>query len=333
MRGLGISGGTISGATAVPNLLINPCADIVQRQATATTLTNYADDTYCADRWYMLTQTDVAQFQQSTGDTNSVCSGLIKQTQAVAQRMGIAQLVESVTSLGLRGKAVRFQTRIKCSASQAIRVAILEWTGTADSITSDFVSDWTSTDYTAGASKFFSNTSWTVLGNATVTPSAATWTDLAVVANVSTSANNIAVVIWTGATAAQNVTLAWTQAGLYAATTPMLWNPRTVAEERSLCLNYYEAGTYSEETSSDGTLPMLQIFNFQAPKRAAPTVAYQDFNGTPNASKFSYYTTDVQAHNKTGTIDSVTVNGFRAYTDATTSKNGFAFTWTATAEL
>lgn len=215
---------------ALPNLIINGGFDFWQRQV-ATTATARSDDTYGPDRWNVLTQTAAINVERSTGDTNSQFAGKLTQNQSSAQRMGLEQILEAKDTLPLRSRAVIFQTRVKISNSQAVRCGLVEWTGTADTVTSDVVNDWTSSDYTDGGSKFFVDTSFTPLATASVTPSADAWTAVSVTATVGASANNLFGVCWTEGTAAQNVTLEFTQAGLYAASTSQNWNPLSVGQE------------------------------------------------------------------------------------------------------
>jgi hypothetical protein len=162
----------------------------------------------------------------------------LKQHQASAQRMGLAQIVEGVNTLPLQGKTIIFQAMIKCSSSQNIRAAILEWTGGIDSPTSDVVNNWTSGTYTAGNFFLASNLAITAVSDA-VKPDAATWTQISV-SGIVTLAKNLIVMIWTEGTAAQNVTLDITEAGVYVATAVQNWCPRPIQQELALCQRYYE---------------------------------------------------------------------------------------------
>jgi len=205
--------------------LINGSFALWSRQAiTPTTLTAYSDDTYSgADLWYVLTQTASVQNARVAGDTNSDFAARLKQNQASAQRMGYTQILEGIVTKTYRSKSVRFQARVNISNSQAVRVAIVEWTGTEDAPISDIVNDWTSGTYTTG--NFFISTTTTVTAVAAVTPGAATWTDISVTGTVSSSANNIIVFIWTEGTAAQNVTLDIAEVGFYEGGNAVPWQP------------------------------------------------------------------------------------------------------------
>lgn len=187
------------------NALINSGFRINQRAPASS-----ADDTYAHDRWYVLTQTGAIAVSTLSDVENGLPSmARLTQSQAAAQRMGYAQIIEGKNCKHLRGKKVTFRfRRVRISASQAIRYAVLEWTGTEDAVTSDVVNDWTSTDYTDGAAKFFVDTSFTPSGNTSHTPAAATLTDgPSVTVTLGSTFNNIVLFAWTEGTAAQNVTL------------------------------------------------------------------------------------------------------------------------------
>jgi len=220
------------------NLLINGDFPFFQRQTPATP-TSRSDDTYGPDRWYVLTQTAAINVERSTG-SNALYACKLTQPQVAAQRMGLAQIVEGINSYPMRSRSVRFQARIKCSSSQAIRCAIVEHIGTIDSVTSDIVNDWTSGNYTDGASKFFVDANLTPIATAAVTPGAGAWADISVTGTLDGSVNNLIVFVWTEGTAAQNVTLEITEAGLYDGTDARDWLPRPIAQEFVLCCRYYE---------------------------------------------------------------------------------------------
>jgi hypothetical protein len=247
------SGGTFDGTTlAVPtitptnvgtlptqqNFLINGGFDYFQRTLPGT-LTAVTNDTYGPDRWNILTETTTVQIQQVVGDVNSIFAGTLKQNQAAAQHMGLLQILEMYPSFALRGKTVIAQARIYCTSSQPIRIAILEWTGTADVPTSNVVKSATwAGPYTAN--NFFLTSNLTVTAVAAVTPATNTWTALTVTGTVSASCNNLIVFIWTEGTAAQNVTLGIAEAGLYTGTQVRNWEPRLPQQELALCQRYYE---------------------------------------------------------------------------------------------
>ena len=189
------------------SILHNSSFSLAQRQVPST-LTSSADDVYNADRWYSLTQTAAIQYQRGINDDTTVMPyyGRIKQNQAAAQRMGQAQILESSESIPLRGSNIYISARQRLSTAQPLYIALLEWVSTADTVTSDIVNDWTSATYT-NSNFFVSSATVNILGVATVTGTGG-WSNIELKGIiVGANCNNLIVFIWTGATAAQDVTL------------------------------------------------------------------------------------------------------------------------------
>jgi len=256
------------------NHLINGGFDFYQRSLTPASLSPYSDDAYCADRWYVLTQTGQIQYARTAGDTNSTWAGQIKNHQAYAQRMGIAQIVESINSIPLRGNTVRFQFRAKASATVAIRAAILEWTGTADVVTSDVVNDWTSTPTIGG---FFLPASLAIVGVMDATNATTNYQDFVISGPVSVACNNLIVMIWTVPTVVQNTTLDITQSGLYVSDSAVAWSPRLITQELALCQRFCQlvdttAITAVTNAVASSNLRLYGDIVFKSTMRAVPTL-------------------------------------------------------------
>lgn len=167
--------------------------------------TSVADDTYFVDRYYILTESGNVTVAQTTDPEDGAPWGIrLTQPDASAKRMGVATIIESKNCRKLRNAVATLAARVKLSTGGALRYAILEHTGTANSVTSDVVNNWSSTNFTA--SNFFI-AGINVLQCGTVTPGAATWGDLAGYGTVGASMNNLICFVWTEAAAAQNVTL------------------------------------------------------------------------------------------------------------------------------
>lgn len=195
-----INGGQIAG-----NRRFNMNGDFAINQELPAT---NADDTYAHDGWYALTQTGTI----AVSTLSDVEDGLTKmarltQSQAVAQRMGYAQIIEGKRCKKHRGQQVTFKVgRTRLSSSANVRYAVLEWTGTEDAVTSDVVNDWTSSSYTAGG--FFNSTTLTVSGVSQQALTANTLTDGSeLTVTLGSTFNNIILFEWTESTVAQNVTL------------------------------------------------------------------------------------------------------------------------------
>lgn len=273
------------------NLLVNGAFLVNQRQATSV-----ADDVYCLDRWYALTNTGNVTIAQQTLQANGIPTNIrLTQPDVTAKRLGLAQIVEAANSQPLRGSSVVLSARVRVSTSQAIRYAILSATGTADTVVSDVVNDWTSGSYTAG--NFFTAANTTVEGVGSITPNANTWTAITeLTVTLSSSCQNIVVIFWTEATAAQNFNLdiasVQLEAGSDATNFEYLPAPAVVAA----CQRFYEK-TYDLSTAPGtaaaltGAIAVRQpgasatqtVFasTFQVRKRIAPTVTwYSPVTGT-----------------------------------------------------
>lgn len=285
------------------NLLINGEGTFFQRQDPAAA-TARADDAYAGDRWYVLTQTASINSQRSTGNLAKYAHKLT-QNQAAAQRLGYASIVEHQDSYALRSQTVRFAGKCKISASQAVRFAILEWTGTADSVTSDVVNDWTSASYTAG--NFFLAANLTVTAVGTITPAAATWTSFALTGTVSATCNNLIVIFWTEGTAAQNVTLELTEMQLTRGALAVSYAPRLQTDELLLCQRYY-CKSYAIDTNP-GTVTNTGCIAYVTASTAGewgPNVFYPvEMRTTP--TKTFYSTNSGASGNKYNATDAVDV--------------------------
>lgn len=264
------------------NLLINGDFAINQR-APATN----ADDTYAHDRWNVLTQSNAI----AVSTLSDVEDGLRKmarltQSNASAQRMGYAQIIEGANCKHLRGQTVTFRfRRYRCSASQPIRFAVLQWTSTEDSVTSDVVSDWTSSTYTA-SNFFIANITASVTS---ATPSAATLTDgPGITVALGSAFNNLIVMAWTQGTAAQNVTLDLGEAQIEVGSVATPFERHGFDVELRRCQRYYAktfpiGTTPAQAAGAPGALIMasanttaynaVAIWQYPvAPMRAAPTI-------------------------------------------------------------
>lgn len=287
---------------ALDNRLINGEFRIWQR---GTSLSAQADDTYGAmgDRWYILTQTStIAGARQAAPFDGALNSGQLTQSQASAQRIGVAQIIENKNCQDLRGQAVTFYGRFKTSSGGNIRVAILEWTGTADAVTSDVVNNWTSATYTA--SNFFIATTVTAVKQY-ASPAAATWTDFFITGTLGSSVNNIVVFVWTEGTEAQNVTLALANCGfIRGAAAPAAHTTRFFSTEVFHCQRYYQKSfaldtTPAQGSTSTGSIVVTQVvgagagntallYQFSPRMRAVPTVTtYNPVSANAQPRNFS----------------------------------------------
>ena len=261
------------------NRLINGDGQINQRGAS----TGISDDEYAHDRHYALTQSGDISVSTLTAPGSGIGHMMrLTQANASAQRFGYAQIIEAAETYALRGRTVTLGGQLRHSATAQLRFAILEWTGTADSVTSDAIWDWTSSTY--AGSNFFKAINTNVLAVGATTPTAAAITDFHLTAEIGASANNLTVLIWTEGETAQNETLdlRWylCEGDLTGATD---FPDVDLAGEMVKCFRFYYAYTIASSayglvmggrSSSvcSGTLP------FPVPMRATPSFSY---SGTP----------------------------------------------------
>ena len=335
----------LTGAPPGRNLLINPHGRVNQRQPASN-----ADDTYGHDRWVALTQTGTIAVSTLADVEDGTPSMMrLTQSQASAQRMGYAQIIEGANCKHLRGKAVVLGGRLRYSSAAAVRYAILEWTGTEDVVTSDVVNSWTNGTFTAG--NFFLASNLTVRAVGSLTPAAATLADLtALTAALGSAFNNLIVLVWTEGTAAQNATLDLSLQ-FERGTVPPGREFRPIGIEQALCQRYYEKsydpnvapGTSTSAPGGDySVVPSNTIANtqsygkkgFRTTKRAAPTVTIYGYQGT--AGVVSHHNgTDLAAGS--GAVFGPGVSGFTPYNGSggsvTPANFDILFHWVADAEL
>jgi len=315
--GISISSNVIQvdGAFGFRNRLINPTGQIAQIAVGSQT-----DATYDFDQWLTLTQTaavTVSQVTNAEDGTPFMMRSL--QAQATAQRFGRIQWIESANCIDLRGKTVTLSARARMSASTTLRFAIVEWTGTADTITKDVVNDWTSGTFTAG--NFFNSTTLTISAAGSQALTANTIASVSLTANISSSANNVAIIFWTDSAQAQNVTLdiGRVQHEIGASATQFAWRP--YATELMLCqryLNVIAPGVTGANVASGGVSGTIGYFPVLWPTMfKVPTVtlsANADWNVNP------FYTGSSQQNGSAVAFSGTNKNGTRI--QLTTSSTG-----------
>lgn len=217
-----------------PNLLINGDGFINQRGATTA-----ANDAYHVDRWYALTQTAACGISQLSNVADGIPS-MIRMTQsnATAQRIGSAQIVEGIVSRELRSSDACFSGKVRMSAAATVAYAILAWTSTEDTVTSDVVATWTNATLTAG--NFFLASNVSVVATGTLALSANTVTDFSVTGTVPSTCNNLIVMIWSSATMAQTATLDF-RAKLEKGNVATAFVTPKPSVELDACYRYYQA--------------------------------------------------------------------------------------------
>jgi hypothetical protein len=223
-----LNGGHLAG---LRNVLINGGMEINQAG-----LTSVADDAYCLDQWYALTESGNVTVAQQTDQENGTPFNIrLTQPDVTGKQIGLAQIIEASSSKRLRGKTATLALRVRNSAGAQINYAVLEWTGTADAVTSDVISAWAASPTYIG--------SITERAKGSITPAAATWTDApGLNAAINASTNNLIVLIWSNADMAQSATLDISNVQFEpgSVATPFEVLPSSLV--LSLCERFYEIG-------------------------------------------------------------------------------------------
>lgn len=237
------------GATGLfANALINGNMDVWQRGTSFTAATTPAnnDDTWLTDRWLLLSDgNDVVDITQSTDKPDGSTYSMKLDVQT-AQEFGICQILENKDTKPLDNKNVSFSFAAKSESGEitTLRVAILTWSGTADSVTSDVVGTWGAT-ITPAANWTLENTP----GDITITDSWATYS-VENVAIDSATVNNLAVLIYTPNAESIGDTVYITQVKLNEGSAATTFSPQSYNKELRACQRYLFAATAPETNST-----------------------------------------------------------------------------------
>lgn len=236
------AGSVVPSSSFLRNHLINGNFQIAQRGTSFVAGANN-DDTYNLDRWYILSDgNDIVDITQSTTEVpaNGSQTSIALDVETTAKKFGIAQIIEQRNCQGLIGNTVTVSFKAKVSSTTKldnVKCAIVSWSGTADTVTSDIVSAWNveGTNPTLIANATYENTP----ANLNVTTSWATYSVSAAVDTASTK--NIIVFIWsdvTDTTAGDFLYITDVQVEIGSVATP--FERRPIGAELALCQRYYQ---------------------------------------------------------------------------------------------
>lgn len=327
--------GDISNNINFSNALINGSFSVSQRATSFASGANN-DDAYTLDRWYILSDgndaIDVTQ-ETSTVPTNGQFA-IALDVETANKKFGIAQIVENKNCLGLIGNTVTFSFKAKVSATTKldnVKAAIVSWSGTADSVTSDIISAWGAegTNPTLIANATFENTP----ANLNVTTSYATYSVTAAVDTASTK--NIIVFIWsdvTDTTAGDFLYISQAKLEVGPAATPFNYAGNSFQNELEECKRYCQR--YDAKENLPGVIALQGWYfdannlrfplMFEKELRAAPTLTY---NGSANTDYATYSSAVLQ----TGfTFSSERANARNIVLNATKTSHGFTNNTSAT---
>jgi len=307
----------LSGNPTFRNGIINGDFAVAQR-GTSFTSTSSANnnDTYTLDRFYILSDgndiIDVTQ-ETSTVPTNQL-TAIALDVETINKKFGIAQIIEQKNCVGLIGNTVTLSFKAKVSSTTKldnVKCAIVAWSGTADTVTSDIISAWgvEGTNPTLIANATYENTP----ANLSVTTNYATYQVSAAVDTASTK--NIIVFIWsdvTDTTLGDFLFITDVQLEKGSAASDFEFLPIDVSLDR--CARYYQTLQYVDSSAISigactGSDKAVVDINFKK-MRAIPTVTIPAAGQTSGTQTFL---NSSAAYPTTGTHTAalVSVNNFR----------------------
>lgn len=310
------------------NALINGDFRVAQR-GTSFTSTGGAnnDDVYHLDRWLVLSDgNDIVDITQD--GTNIPTNGQYSidlDVETVNKKFGIAQIIEWRNCKGLIGNTVTLSFKAQVSSTtnlDNVKAAIIAWSGTADTVTSDIISAW-------GAE----NTNPTLITNATYenTPAnlgvTTSWAEYSVSAAIDTAnTKNIIVFIWSDVTTTSlTERLRITDVQLEVGDRPTGFEYRQYEDELAHCQRYFEVDAginliHGDVTAGSG---YFDVGAFRVTKRVAPVIVY------------IYVATSGAFAAAAPLASTVTTQQWRCYAVATGTAAGayLGYTWVCDAEL
>lgn len=261
-----------------------------QRQ-TPVTLTSVNDADYGPDRFKVMTSGTAAQVARTEdGPTSSptryACQ--LRQEEATARQMGLVQFLEADRIWELRGKTVTFAVWVRSDASEITQIKgnVVEWTGTADSVTSDIVSAWASTPTLVANADYASVSEIDEVIDST-------WKQISITVSIGASATNLALFLWTPNAEAQNNDLHVSQVQLVSGSSVLPWRGISLSQGDDLeeCQRFY--GKSYDLDTNPGTVALI------APGMTNASTAFQmwqEFKQRMRASaSVTFYSPDTGA--------------------------------------
>ena len=276
-------GFTLGGSgAAMKNRIINGGMNISQRNTSYTSANSENnDDVYVLDRFYILSDgNDAIDVTQTTTVPTGAKFSIGLDVETTNKKFGIAQIIENANCFDAIGGAVTLSFQAKVSSTTKldnIKCAIVAWSGTVDTVTSDIISAWGAegTNPTLIADATYENTP----ANLNVTTNFATYS---VTANVDTaSTKNIIVFIWSDVTdTTAGDFLYITNIQLERGSTATSFDYRPFTTELALCQRYFQGTTnpndsnnYYYGSGSNLTTSIAYVtYPFLVSMRASPTL-------------------------------------------------------------
>lgn len=132
------------------NFLANGCFRVWQRGTSFTSATGFAnnDATALLDRWVLLSDgNDIVDLsREATVKPSDAAYSLKLDVETADKRFLVTQIVPFLDAIYMAGRQATFAVEVCKDAGNttvdSVRLMLLEWTGTADAPTRDFVSSW-----------------------------------------------------------------------------------------------------------------------------------------------------------------------------------------------
>lgn len=268
-----------------PNLLYHTLSHDIWPEGV--TFNDVADDTYVAGLWNALhngQNPDVSGEALAIAGSKRAIKCLFD---SASSQAGFVQFLSSEDTLPLRGKILSFSIDASTFNVSNMRCAILEWVGTADTITSDVVATW-------GAGNPTLATSWSYIGTPADQAISGTTRIKAEGKVIGATTNNLAVFIWNPALEASTDFFRLANAKLEIGLTATAFVAPGLIEEQIRVKQFYQKsypiGTGPATASSNGYLTMegfstsVIVGNalYQPEMRTTPTVIIYSYAGTIN---------------------------------------------------
>lgn len=304
------------------NALVNSTFRVAQLGTTFDSTTTPAnnDDTYLFDQWILLSDgNDVVDVTRTptdgVGNNYGIAYAIKNDIETANKQFGWVQLIESQNDKWFRNTTftlmVSLNTGVSNTTLENVRIAIIGWDGTVNSMTSDVVSTWN-----GGGTNPTLATNWSYLSTpGTITVPADTdahvYTTTATLGGSGETVNNLGVFIWiddTDATVGDllNIGGAWllpgdipiSSQGITLANAGILFPYRSMTDEIAMCERYYQKsynlddapasttgeGSLGYRNTSTGASLATMMRTLQTRMRDTPAVTwYATVSGTKDA--------------------------------------------------
>lgn len=228
------------------NGLINGGFRVAQRGTSFTAATTPAnsDDTYLLDRWLLLSDgNDIVDVSQEASVVPTGAYAALKALVATAnKKFGFVQIIEARDAARFAGKTVSVSCQARTTSGavvENVRMAVLSWSSTADSVTSDVVSAWGN----EGENPTFA-ANWTaenVAANQAVTADAYATLKVEGISVDTAGMKNLAVFVWVDDTdCAANDLLYLGNVQIEEGTVATTFESRPFTTELALCQRYFQ---------------------------------------------------------------------------------------------